>query len=162
MGSCLILLPLSSSWATTSVRSWSGGLGGGRAPRALAQRSRFVLLAAEGLKNTHIAGRLGDPSCDRGEVALTVCREAARRARWRTHARAGRGRSPMSRGERIGRMNSSRRRAATGGWLGKASRSLRAMRPAPRVLVRVMPSAWRTNAARPSGPRAGSRPNRSL
>ena len=67
--------------------------------QALAQRSRIVLLAAEGLKNTEIAQRLGVSRDMVDEVARPVCRApagwAARRAAAgaaaHDHRRAGRG-----------------------------------------------------------------------
>ena len=48
--------------------------------QALALRSRIVLAAAEGLKNTEIAQRLGVIAADGHQVAQPVRRASARRA----------------------------------------------------------------------------------
>jgi DNA-binding NarL/FixJ family response regulator len=42
--------------------------------QALAQRARIVLLAAEGLRNTEIAGRVGVSRNTGDDVAVAVCR----------------------------------------------------------------------------------------
>ena len=63
------MLPLRSSCLTRSARSWRRGRVAGRARRRLALRSRIVLAAAEGLKNTEIAERLGVNRGDGREVA---------------------------------------------------------------------------------------------